>query len=1129
MKRRRKSSSLSSSLWNGSKEWRGSSIALVTNLDQKEIKDLYTIYEKLFANCEGSKCTLEDLMSSLGSNISKRGLCKIFNVFDEEGTGNVDIKRFVVGLSACCKGKAEDRLMFCLRVFSKANKAIDGYSMKEVINSMLKILEIHSTFFTEDEVVEDDEEKMEREVPNFQRRMSIISWACKPLGVEDVKQFDIDIAEWILEAMLKETGYDEGDDVPISEVCHWMCHNQTALQFLSRMEILSKYDLVPKPQTSDEEKSIIEGLIRKASKLRLGEVRCVISYKWWKLWADYVNFYGDCPRRQSMDNSSLPILHPGVIDNSDLIERNAPDIVGPLIKQNLVENSDFIIVAQSVWDELFSWYGGGPELKRFVISDKKPRRLSMVESTRKERTATLRYSPLVELYPLLLFIQKEFSCQEDTKSLPILCSKFTTVLKLKEIVLSELKISKAEKSRLWVVNEKSEPELLQNYEQNLEDSKLFSKNRLFLETMINGEWRIQAKPFKSSKDIDKNFQGDGLVGLANLGNTCFMNSALQCMSNTLGLREYFLSDMYVKDINTTNPLGMKGELVKEFASLIKKLWSTDASSYVAPKSFKTCIGKFAQQFSGYDQQDAQELLGFLLDGLHEDLNKVIKKPYIEMKDTDDRPEEEVSAEFWENHTKRNQSIIVSLFQGQLKSVVKCKACGHRSLTFDPFTFLSLPLPNIRKRLFNVTVVFRSGRRIVFKCPISHHASFKELKISLIKVIPAKVHSEQLAFFDVTENYIFSIIKENKLIQDYSDTEKIFCFEVVKVRGPQPYTFLSLVNRIIVPNENKEAVLEPVIPILKPFPLPLQVPPSSTCLEVFKTVYKRVMAYMKPEAQLEIDLENTATYPFTLKHVNRNGSGCGRCNWADSCLGCEMDSSADFILGNNDSLALDWKSEGLLNLKEVETYNSASRTDSEGASVSVQDCMQEFSREEDLEDDSFYCSKCKQIGPALKAMELWQAPPILIVHLKRFRIDERGRTSKVNSYISFDVKDFDLKPFIASKNRNYDNLLYDLYAVVNHSGRISGGHYIAYSFNEILGKWICYDDETYSEMKESQIQSKASYLLFYKRRDVNHKSLESVASSIAASLNNSYPEQNKVQKKKSLVKWRKAPSATCSLL
>lgn len=117
-----------------------------------------------------------------------------------------------------------------------------------------------------------------------------------------------------------------------------------------------------------------------------------------------------------------------------------------------------------------------------------------------------------------------------------------------------------------------------------------------------------------------------------------MNSALQCLSNSVPLTKYFLSEKYKEELNRDNPLGMKGEIANAYAGLLNQIWNEHYSS-VAPRQFKMQVGRFAPQFSGYQQQDSQELLAFLLDGLHEDLNRVRKKPYIELKDADGRPDE----------------------------------------------------------------------------------------------------------------------------------------------------------------------------------------------------------------------------------------------------------------------------------------------------------------------------------------------------------------------------------------------------------------------------------------------------------------------------------------------------------
>ena len=142
----------------------------------------------------------------------------------------------------------------------------------------------------------------------------------------------------------------------------------------------------------------------------------------------------------------------------------------------------------------------------------------------------------------------------------------------------------------------------------------------------------------SSKDevegtTGRNGAQRGLCGLQNLGNTCFMNSALQCLSNVPDLTKFFLSDEYKSQINYENKLGMKGKLAERYAALIKAIWSGKYNS-VAPRDFKSTVGDYAPRFHGYAQQDSSELLSFLLDGLHEDLNRIIKKPYREIEDAD---------------------------------------------------------------------------------------------------------------------------------------------------------------------------------------------------------------------------------------------------------------------------------------------------------------------------------------------------------------------------------------------------------------------------------------------------------------------------------------------------------------
>ena len=101
-----------------------------------------------------------------------------------------------------------------------------------------------------------------------------------------------------------------------------------------------------------------------------------------------------------------------------------------------------------------------------------------------------------------------------------------------------------------------------------------------------------------------------------------MNSALQCLSNSYELTKYYLEKKFKNEINENNPLGTKGKLARRYATLMRHLWIEPNSTF-SPYGIKAAVARLNPIFEGYEQHDASEFLNYLLDGMHEDLNRVL--------------------------------------------------------------------------------------------------------------------------------------------------------------------------------------------------------------------------------------------------------------------------------------------------------------------------------------------------------------------------------------------------------------------------------------------------------------------------------------------------------------------------
>ncbi|KAG6908896.1 hypothetical protein DXG01_002874 [Tephrocybe rancida] len=190
-----------------------------------------------------------------------------------------------------------------------------------------------------------------------------------------------------------------------------------------------------------------------------------------------------------------------------------------------------------------------------------------------------------------------------------------------------------------------------------------------------------------------------VCGLENLGNTCYMNATLQCLYATAPFMSFFKDYPWEKSINMVNTLGTRGQITKAFETLLKDMWAQRQSSI--KQRLNLCLGmvrKYDAQYEGFNQHDSQEFLTFLLDKMHEDLNRVLTRPAeprlspqqelaLEQRD----PRRAIDEE-WEKWQSSNDSVIVDLFQGQFKNRLQCSTCTRTSTTYNAFSILQLSIP-----------------------------------------------------------------------------------------------------------------------------------------------------------------------------------------------------------------------------------------------------------------------------------------------------------------------------------------------------------------------------------------------------------------------------------------------------
>lgn len=890
------------------------------------------------------------------------------------------------------------------------------------------------------------------------------------------------------------------------------------------------------PCKPEEERRIVQELTAKAeSNLREGSLYYPISSRWFRAWQRYSGqtegaypFAAHPVESQSVMLSSTEEDRPGVIDNTDIIVNggdNKDD--DPQLLRTLEEGRDYVLVPQEVWEKFTEWYKGGPALPRKMIS---------VGAQQKHF--------IVEVFPLSLRLIDS----RDQSEVPVRLSKKASINDL-YVKVCRLKSLDPVKAQIWDYFNKQKQTILISSSQTLEESNLQMDQDILLEVLSdgfgmdstgNGLALVPVEPLRSTLsiaggptmsngnstgyspnlyqrntststygDMEDGYDGlkpgtrgdrGGLAGLQNLGNTCFMNSSLQCLVHTPPLADYFLQD-YSNEINRQNPLGMHGELALAFGELLRKLWSPGRAP-VAPRAFKGKLARFAPQFSGYNQHDSQELLAFLLDGLHEDLNRVKQKPYIETKDYDGRADEDIADELWRYHKARNDSVIVDICQGQYKSTLVCPVCDKISITFDPFMYLSLPLPSTATRSMTLSVFYGdgSGLPMPFTVTVLKQGCCKDLNQAL-GIACCLRNDEYLLLAEVYEHRIYRYLENpSEPLATIKDDEHIVAYRLPK--RVADLTRLEICHRY--QDIERKLFLTPLVTILED-------PHSGAGIDL---AVKKMLSPLRRKAFLTSTAvhcsgENGSAFNALEERMKSSSTQLGSAIQSTEeiepeempsrelsfrlCLTDEKGHSCRPIVKDSSikparkvKVMLDWTD------KEHELYDSSYLKDlpdvhksgilakkTKQEAISLFSCLDAFLKEEPLgPDDMWYCPRCKEHRQASKKLDLWRLPDILVFHLKRFSYS-RWLKNKLDTFVNFPIHNLDLSKYVKSKDASEGSHVYELYAISNHYGGLGGGHYSAYcKLND--GKWYHFDDSHVSPVNESDIKTSAAYVLFYQR-------------------------------------------------
>ncbi|KAM8853403.1 ubiquitin carboxyl-terminal hydrolase 16 isoform 1-T1 [Synchiropus picturatus] len=606
-----------------------------------------------------------------------------------------------------------------------------------------------------------------------------------------------------------------------------------------------------------------------------------------------------------------------------------------------------------------------------------------------------------------------------------------------------------------------------------------------------GSLKKNSKKEKVGKQ--KNIPGEDcgsvpVKGLSNLGNTCFFNAVIQNLSQTQQLRETLSKVKDEKMSVTFKPpassnlesivalLDDPGPLTMAMCKLLNEIQESSRST-VLPQELFSQVCKKAARFKGFQQQDSQELLRYLLDGMRaEEIKRATASVMEKLKEMNKNDEElkDLVKEYEKIGFREN--FVDQVFGGETTSTIMCQQCKTVSVVNEMFLDLSLPVSEEAYRKFSL---IKGGQ----KMSESHRHHSGDSLMNGTDDSPSSSGSK------------YQQKKAKKQAKKQAKSQK----RQQKMEGRM------ILNTKL---DTEGSALDE---------------PEEDSVETSEENQKNLDSVKTEEEKEEqedstVDCESPVNNRFTV--LSEDGVISSPNPDPDSDLVNEMEE-----LNLDDAFlepSSDRPEESSLETSEYTVVNQdpelafqtlAPRPPPEKQECSVYSCLFQFTDVETLShSNSLLCVTCtKQKGSrnkteapkknvytdALKQMLISSPPPVLTLHLKRFQ-QIHYMISKVNRHVNFPLV-LDLAPFCAVNCKNLSEgdtrVMYSLYGIVQHSGTMKRGHYTAYvkvrpqspkppsaagDAETPKGSWYHISDTSVQPVSESTVLGCQAYLLFYER-------------------------------------------------